>query len=308
MVEHLALIGPTASGKSELALRLAGERGDLEIVAVDAMQIYRGMDIGTAKPSAADQAAVPHHCLDLIDPADTYSAAEFQTVARVAIADIEARRKRALLVAGTGLYLSAVIDDLRFPGEDLERRAELEAATATPPGLAAAYERLQSLDPQAAARIEPGNQRRIVRALEVIETTGELFSSFGPGVDAYGPPVIPVRMFGVALDRAALYARCDERVAHMREVGLLDEVRALSAQPLSRTARIAIGYSELLAYLDGSQPDLDEAFTATAQRTRQYARRQLAWYRRDPRITWLDAGTNPASVYPELLAGLGAPC
>lgn len=306
MPEHLALIGPTASGKSDLAMRLAQELGDLEIVAIDAIQVYRGMDIGTAKPTATDRAAVPHHCLDLIDPAETYSAADFQRVARAAIADIEARGKRALLVAGTGLYLRAVIDDFTFPAEDLVLRGELEAMTATPEGLAHAFAELQEADPLAASRIDPTNQRRVVRALEVIAVTGELFSSFGPGIDQYADPILPICMLGITLDRETLHARIKQRVERMAALGFEDEVRALSAQPLSRTARIAIGYAELLAYLDGTQPDLARAYADTAQRTRRYARRQRAWYGRDPRIRWFDAGDNPASVYPELLAHCAA--
>lgn len=302
MPEHLALIGPTGSGKSELALRLARELGDLEIVAIDAIQVYRGMDIGTAKPSLDDRRAVPHHCLDLLDPSETSSAADFQAVARAAIADIEARGRRALLVAGTGLYLRAVIDDLQFPGEDLALRAQLEALTATPVGLAQAFAELQAADPVAASRMDPNNQRRVVRALEVIAVTGEPFSSFGPGIDAYAPPVIPVRLLGLRLDKEALAERLAARVEHMRDAGFLEEVRYLHSLDLSRTARIAIGYAELLEYLDGTQPDLDEAFTRTLYRTRAYARRQRAWYGRDPRIRWFDAGDNPASVYPQLLA------
>lgn len=300
--EHLALIGATGSGKSALALRLAQACGDLEIVAVDAMQVYRGLDIGTAKPTAAEQAEIPHHCLDLAEPTTTFSAPEFQRVARAAIADIESRNKRALLVAGTGLYLQAVIDDLRFPGEDLTVRAELEAATSEPGGIARAYGELQALDPLAASRIDEHNQRRIVRALEVIRITGQPFSSFGPGITGYGPPAIPVRMLGVWLPRAALATRIEARVQTMRAQGFLDEVAALRAVPLSRTARQAIGYAELLAYLAGEQPDLDEAFAHTARRTRSYARRQRMWFRRDPRITWFGTAEDPANCFPDLLA------
>ncbi|MFZ4516080.1 MAG: tRNA (adenosine(37)-N6)-dimethylallyltransferase MiaA [Acidimicrobiia bacterium] len=300
--KHLALIGPTASGKSALALQLARACGDLEIVAVDSMQIYRGLDIGTAKPTPAERAEIPHHGLDLTDPSATYSVAEFQRYVRTAITDIEARNNRALLVAGTGLYLQAVIDDLQFPGEDLTVRAELEAATNEPGGLARAYAELVALDPLGASRIDEHNQRRIVRALEVIRITGRPFSSFGPGITGYGPPAFPVRMMGLWLPRAALATRIDARVQLMRERGFLDEVRALAATPLSRTARQAIGYAELLAYLAGEQPDLDEAFALTVRRTRSYARRQRMWFRRDPRITWFGTAEDPARCYPDLLA------
>jgi tRNA dimethylallyltransferase len=304
--EHLALIGPTASGKSDLALRLAEALGDIEIVAIDALQVYRGMDIGTAKPSPVDQRRVPHHCIDLIDPAETYSAADFQRIARAAIADIEARGNRALLVAGTGLYLRAVIDDFTFPAEDLELRAHLEALTETPEGLARAFAELQEADPVAASRMDPGNQRRVVRALEVMALTGAPFSEAGPGVDQYGEPTIPIRMLGLAVDADRLRDRIDARVRAMRDGGFLEEVQWLAGQELSRTARIAIGYAELLAYLDGTQPDLDEAYRQTVYRTRRYARRQRAWYGRDPRIRWCDTDGNADSVYLELLAHCGA--
>lgn len=302
MPEHLALIGPTGSGKSDLAMRLARELGDLEIVSIDSIQVYRGLDIGTAKPTAADRAEIPHHCLDLTDPDVTYSVADFQTTARAALADIAGRGKRALLVAGTGLYLRAVIDDFTFPGEDLVLREELEAMTATPEGLERAFAELQAADPLAASRMDPSNQRRVVRALEVIALTGEPFSSFGPGIHAYAPPIVPIRMIGLGLERDVLSARITARVERMRELEFVEEVRQLAEGPLSRTARIAIGYAELLAYLDGSQPDLDEAFQRTIFRTRNYARKQRSWYRRDPRIAWLDAGGNPSEAFPDLLA------
>ena len=301
---HLTLVGPTASGKTQLALDLARTLGDIEIVSVDSMQVYRGLDIGTAKPTPAERATVPHHLIDVADPSEDWSVARFQTAAREAVAAIEARGHRALLVGGTGLYVQAVVDDLRFPGEDLELRAELEVGTSEPGGVAAAYAELSELDPDAAARIDPHNARRIVRALEVIRLTGKPFSSFGSGVGSLGPTAFPVRMAGVWLPRAVLAGRIARRFAAMREAGLVDEVRRLAGSNggLSRTAGQAIGYKELLAHFEGAEPSVDAALETATRRTRSFARRQRMWFRRDPRITWYGAGENPASVRPALLA------
>jgi tRNA dimethylallyltransferase len=302
-VTHLALVGPTASGKSDLALAVALALGDLEIVSVDSMQVYRGLDIGTAKPSVREQAAVPHHLIDVADPSEDWSVARFQAAAREAVADIESRGKRALLVGGTGLYFQAVIDPLTFPPEDLTLRATFEAEVGTPEGLAAAYAELERLDPVAAARIEPGNARRIARALEVIDLTGEPFSSFGPGIQAYGETVFPVSVVGLSMPPDVLASRIAARFARMRDAGLVEEVRGLAAGGvLSRTARQAIGYKELLAYLEGTEPSLDAALDEAVRRTRRFARRQVRWFRRDPRIAWLDVGENPCDALPSLLA------
>jgi tRNA dimethylallyltransferase len=302
-VTHLALVGPTASGKSDLALFAAHALGGVEIVSVDSMQVYRGLDIGTAKPTARERATVPHHLIDVAEPSEDWSVARFQVAAREAVADIESRGKRALLVGGTGLYLQAVVDPLAFPPEDLAVRAEFEAEVTSPDGLAAAYAELERVDPLAAARVEPGNARRIVRALEVIRITGQPFSSFGPGMQAYGPTVFPVSMVGVTLPPDVLARRIEQRFAAMRDAGLVDEVRALAAHGgLSRTARQAIGYKEVLAYLDGTEPSLDPALEEAVRRTKRFARRQVRWFRRDPRITWLAAGENPCEALPALLA------
>lgn len=268
------------------------------------MQIYRGMDVGTAKPSTAERSHVAHHLVDVADPWDDWSVARFQAEARRAVADIEARGKRALLLGGTGLYVQAVVDDLQFPGENLELRAQLAARAAEPDGLTAAYEQLEREDPVAAARIEPTNSRRIVRALEVIRSTGRPFSSFGPGLSEYGPTVFPVAMAGVWIPRAVLRDRIEQRFAAMRAAGLVEEVRALAGHPRgwSRTARQAIGYKEILAHLEGDEPDLDLALDAAVRRTRGLARRQRVWFRRDPRITWFGAPENSCDVLPALLA------
>jgi tRNA dimethylallyltransferase len=300
---HLALVGPTASGKSAVALSVAHALRDVEIVSIDSMQVYRGLDIGTAKPSRRERATVPHHLVDVAEPSEEWSVAQFQGEARGAIADIEARGKRALLVGGTGLYVQAVIDPLTFPPRDATVRAELEADVTDPGGLAAAFSELQAIDPVAAARIEPGNARRIVRALEVIRITGRRFSSYGPGLHSFGEGAVPVRMAGIWLPRPVLARRIEQRVAAMRDAGLVDEVRALEARGAwSRTARQAIGYREVLAHLQGTIASLDEALAIAADRTRRFARRQRMWFRRDPRITWLGAPENPCTILPALLA------
>jgi tRNA dimethylallyltransferase len=273
-------------------------------VSIDSMQIYRGMDIGTAKPTAAERDEIPHHLVDVADPWEDWSVARFQAAARAAVADIESRGKRALLLGGTGLYVQAVIDDLKFPGEDLELRDAIAARAATPEGLAAAHAELQDKDPVAASRTEPTNARRIVRALEVIESTGQPFSSFGPGLGEYGEPVIPVAMAGVWIPRPVLRDRIVERFATMRAAGLVDEVAALAADPRgwSRTARQAIGYKEILAHLDGTEPSLDAALDAAVRRTWSFARRQRMWFRRDPRITWFGVTDNSCAITPAVLA------
>ncbi|HEX6596824.1 MAG TPA: tRNA (adenosine(37)-N6)-dimethylallyltransferase MiaA, partial [Acidimicrobiales bacterium] len=243
MNRHLALVGPTASGKSALALELARALGDVEIVSVDSMQVYRGMDIGTAKPTAAEQAEVPHHLLDLAEPSEDFSVKRFQQAATEALAAIEARGHRALLVGGTGLYLNAVVDGLNVPGSWPALREELEGHAATPAGVGALYRQLATADPTAAARIEPANARRIVRALEVTLGSGRRFSSFGPGVGAFPPSRF--RMAGVWLPRGVVAARIEARYTDQVRHGFVDEVAALAQRPLSRTARQALGYREL---------------------------------------------------------------
>lgn len=295
---HLALVGPTAVGKSALAASIAEALGDVEIVSVDAMQVYRGLDVGTAKPSADDRRRVRHHLVDVADPAEEWSVARFQVMARAAVADVERRGRRALLVGGTGLYVRAVVDDLRFPGEDPHVRAALERRAAEPGGLDALYADLMARDPAAAARIEPGNARRIVRALEVMALTGERFSASGVGLRHYGPTVFPVRQLGIWLPPAVLDARIRARVDRMYAEGLVEESRAVAAR-MSRTAAQAIGYREALAVLDGAS--VDAARAATVQRTRRFARRQIRWFRRDPRITWWATARNPDRLGPALL-------
>lgn len=289
---HLVLVGPTASGKSELAHALAIRMGDVELISADSMQVYRAMDLGTAKPTPAEQAEVPHHLLDVADPAEDYSVARFQAAAAAAVAAIEGRNHRALVVGGTGLYVQAVVDGLALPGEWLDLRAELEAQPAGD-----LHDRLSELDPLAASRIEPANRRRLVRALEVTLGSGRPFSSFGPGVGAYPPTRF--RLAGVWLPRPVLARRIEARYRAQLADGFLDEVRRLRPV-MSRTARQALGYRELLGHLDGACT-LDGAIEAANGRTRQFARRQRSWFRRDPRITWLGARDNPVDLLPALL-------
>jgi tRNA dimethylallyltransferase len=302
---HLALVGPTASGKSLLALEVARQLGDVEVVSADSMQVYRGMDIGTAKPPAAARDEVPHHLLDLADPSEAFSVARFQAAAREAIAAIEERGHRALLVGGTGLYVQAVVDDLDVPGEWPDVRAELEAEAVAVGGSHRLHHRLRVLDPTAAARMEPSNRRRVVRALEVTLGSGRPFSSYGPGLGAYPPTAF--RLAGVWLPRERVASRIAERYAAQIELGFLDEVRALAAwpQPLSRTARQALGYRELLLHVEG-RCSLEEAIGEAVRRTRAFARRQRTWFRRDPRITWLASPANPFAVLPTLLGNWSA--
>jgi tRNA dimethylallyltransferase len=293
---HLAIVGPTASGKSALALEIARVLGDVEVVSIDSMQVYRGLDIGTAKPGAAELAEVPHHLVDVADATEEWSVARFQHEARAAVADIEARGKRALLVGGTGLYVQAVVDPLVFPPEDRVVREQILDRSGD------LHVELQRLDPGAAATIEPGNTRRLARALEVIEITGRPFSSFGTGIQTFGATVFAVRIAGVWLPRDVLNARIAVRVARMHDAGLVDEVAALRARgAFSRTAAQAIGYREVLDHLDG-KIELGPALEAVVVRTRQFARRQRRWFRRDPRITWFGAPVDPGTVLPALLA------
>jgi tRNA dimethylallyltransferase len=312
-VTHLALVGPTASGKSAVALAAAGALGDVEIVSVDSMQVYRGMDVGTAKPTPTEQAAVPHHLIDLADPGEDFSVARFRVAADDAIAGIEARGHRALLVGGTGLYYQAIVDRFDLPGQDPELRAELYRRAEAPGGPAGLRAELAALDPVAAGRIEPGNTRRIVRALEVTLATGRPFSSYGPGVfggaDRARSGAAPVAAAGIWLSRRLGAERIEARIRAMVTDGLVDEVRHLAAAPggLSRTAREGIGYKEILDHLEGSIPTLEAALRRTAERTRQLARRQRMWFRRDRRITWIGGGGNPLATLPALLATWNSP-
>ena len=283
----LALVGPTAAGKTEAGIAVA-ERLGAEIVSVDSMLVYRGMDVGTAKPTPEQRARVPHHLLDVAEPSEPFSVARFQELAREAVAEIRSRRRRVLLVGGSALYERAVVDDLDFPGTDPETRRDLEAEAAVV-GAAGLHERLAASDPTAAAKIEPGNVRRTVRALEVAELTGQPFSSFAGGWEVYEPD--RVRAAGISMPAPVLRSRIEERVAEMLERGWLDEVRGLVERGFGAwlTSAQAIGYAELARHLAG-ELTLDAAIAGTVKRTRALARRQLAFFRRDPRIRWFEAG------------------
>jgi tRNA dimethylallyltransferase len=273
----LAIVGPTAAGKSLLAEQVSERRGDTEIVAVDAFTVYRGMDIGTAKPTVAARRAVRHHMLDVLEPEEAVSVQWFQGEARAAIRDIHARGKVPLLVGGSGLYFRAVVDDLRFPPTNASVRARLEGDHAANP--AAAHRVLRAADPAAAERIDPNNLRRIVRALEVIELTGERFSSFS---DTWEEWKSIYDLQAVRVNPADLDDRIERRTSAMLIAGLLDEAAGLHERRLSRTARQAIGYAEAFAVLDG-RADARELHDVIARRTRRYARRQASWFRRDER-------------------------
>lgn len=286
----VALVGATGTGKSslslELAERLAARGQPAEIVNGDAMQLYRGMDIGTAKLPLAERRGIPHHLLDVLDVTDEASVARYQTDARLAIDGILARDAVPILVGGSMLYVASVLTDFRFPGTDPEVRARWEARLAEH-GATELFLELQRRDPEAATAIGPHNARRIVRALEVIEITGEPFSV---GLAARETPWRPYLQLGLAVERPTLVERLDARVVGMWRDGLLDEVDALRARGIERgvTASRAIGYAQALGQLRG---DLDEAtaIAETAALTRRYARRQLSWFRRDASIEWVDA-------------------
>ncbi len=287
-VPVIALVGPTATGKSDLAVELALALGG-EVVGADASQLYRGMDVGTAKLLPAQRRGVPHHLLDVLDVTAEASVAAYQRDARAALADVAARGRRGLLAGGSGLYVRAALDRLQFPGTDARLRADLEAAAAVPGGADALHVRLAAADPVAAARIAASNTRRVVRALEVVELTGRPFSSFLPD-PAGDVAAVPHVQVGLDLPREVLDTRIADRVAAMWRSGLVAEVERLVATGLreGRTASRALGYAQVLDLLDG-RCDEAEARAATVLGTRRLARRQQRWLRRDPRVVWLPA-------------------
>lgn len=285
----IALLGPTASGKSAVALAVAERNPSLELVSIDAMQVYRRLDIGTAKPSADEQARVRHHLIDIVDPSEEFTVARFQREYRAARTDIASRGRDAILVGGTGLYARAAIDELEIPGQwpDVRARLEREVEEVGAPTL---HQRLVNLDPAAATKMEPTNARRVVRALEVIEGSGRAFSSFGPGVDTY--PDSDVVQIALRWPRDVLSRRIEERVDAMLAAGWLDEVEALESVPKSRTAAAALGYEELRRHLSGEW-SLERAREEIVIRTRQFAVRQERWFRRDPRVEWIEIQSDP---------------
>ena len=297
----LALVGPTASGKTAAALALAEEL-DAEIVSVDSMLLYRGMDVGTAKPEPRERERVPHHLVDVAEPGEAFSVQRYQALARAALEGIAARGRRPLLVGGSGLYFRAIVDDLDFPATDPALRAALEEE-AEREGQPALYARLAATDPVAASRIEPGNVRRTVRALEVAAVTGRPFSTFASTWDVY--PAERVRAAGVVPDRATLDRRIAARVHAMLADGFVEEVRGLLARgEVGRiTSGQAIGYAEVARHLAG-ETTIEDAVEATIRRTRAFARRQLSWFRRDPRIRWFSTPDGAEAILDELRAFL----
>jgi tRNA dimethylallyltransferase len=277
----IAVVGPTGSGKSDLAVSLALEL-DGEVINADAMQFYRGMDIGTAKITVPERRGVPHHLLDTLDLTQEASVSDFQQQARDIISDVHARGKRAILAGGSGLYVRAALDILEFPGTDPELRRQLEAELEET-GQEALLARLRAVDPVSAGRV--ADARRIIRALEVHQLTGRPFSSFMPRREYFRPAI----QIGLAVDRTVLRERLALRVEAMVQRGLLEEVRRLDAAGLrsGKTAPRALGYAQFLKVLDG-EFTVQEAVEDTVVATRQFARRQLTWFRADPRITWLD--------------------
>ena len=280
----IAVVGPTAVGKSDLAVALARALGG-EVVNADSMQLYRGMDIGTAKLTEAERHGVPHHLLDIWPVTQRAAVAEYQRLARECIDGLMASGRPAILAGGSGLYVHATLDDFSFPGTDPELRAELETQLAEV-GPGALHARLAAADPGAAAAILPSNGRRIVRALEVIELTGERFTATLPGHRPHYPHTLRL---GLTAPRAVLDERITRRVDMMWERGLVDEVRALEQAGLREgvTASRALGYKQVLAFLAGEISE-QEARDLTVKETRRFARRQESWFRRDPHVHWLE--------------------
>jgi tRNA dimethylallyltransferase len=297
----VVLAGPTAIGKTQVAVALA-RRVAGEIICADSRTLYRGLDIGTAKPSPADQAAVPHHLLDIATPDQVVTLAEYQRLASAMLAEVRARGRLPILVGGAGLYIRAVVDRMAIPPVapdwDLRARLEHEERAAGPGTL---HRRLQELDPVAASRIDPRNVRRIVRALEVQARTGIPISRLQRGQDAGRGPAPgdsgPVIMVALTLDRVRLYNRIDGRIDQQIAAGLLEEVRTLlrAGYPRTLPALQGLGYAEMLDYLDGAI-SYEEAVRQFRRNTRRYAKRQLTWFRADPRYVWLDVGDDPPDV------------
>jgi tRNA dimethylallyltransferase len=296
----IAVLGPTAVGKSSLGLALAQALGG-EVINADSMQLYRGMDIGTAKLTEAQRRGVPHHLLDIWDVRQAASVAGYQALARAAIASVQARGRLPVLVGGSGLYVRAALDDLSFPRTvaTVRQRLETELSTLGPAPL---HSRLAGLDPAAAAAILPSNGRRIVRALEVIELTGGPFSATLPGYES----LYPVVQLGLRVDRAELDRRIGERAARMWRDGFTAEVRGLERHGLREglTASRALGYAQVLRHLAGEWTD-EQARQETVRATRKFARRQESWFRRDPRIVWLDAGQDSPALLAAALDTIG---
>lgn len=295
----IVICGATATGKSDLAVSLAKDMNG-EIINADSMQLYKGMDIGTAKLSIEQRAGIPHHLLDVLNVSEDASVAWYQETARSHIAKIESRGKNAVIVGGTGLYIKAILDELNFPDTDPQVRANLNVL-AERIGAPAMHEKLAKLDPAAALAIDAQNLRRVIRALEVIEITGKPFTANLPRKESTRYP--KARQFGLVMDRQSLAERIDRRVERMWEQGLVAETRALIEAGIrnGRTAQLALGYAQVLKFIDGEISE-DEAKEETKRATRQYARRQETWFSRDRRIQWISPKQPRLETVKELLA------
>lgn len=284
MGRPLCILGPTASGKSGVAMAVADVVDGIELVSIDSMQVYRGMDIGTAKPSKTEQEQVRHHLIDIADPADDFAVTRFQEAWREVERDVASRGQTPVLVGGTGLYLRSVIDSLEIPDQYPDVRAQLAQRVDDLPSL---FAELETLDPLAASRIDCNNERRVIRALEVCLGAGRPFSSFGPGMIEY--PEIDFALLGLRLNGEAIDRRIDLRYEKQMDDGFLAEVAALAERPggIGRTARQALGYRELLRHIEEGEP-IEEVLQDAKFRTHRFARRQMKWFRRDPRIEWID--------------------
>lgn len=280
----IVICGATATGKSDLSISLA-QKIDAEIINADSMQLYKGMDIGTAKISTEEQQGIPHHMLDLLEVNQDANVAWYQDKARSVISDIHARGKDAIIVGGTGLYIKAILDELNFPDTDPVVRAELELEFATK-GIAPLFERLEKLDPAAALAIDKANSRRVIRALEVIKITGKPFTANLPREESSRYPY--AKQFGLVMDRDSLSERISLRVDRMWEKGFVQEVEKLLTAGIMQgtTAQRALGYAQVIAQIEGKVTQ-EEAQEETKRATRQYARRQETWFSRDERITWI---------------------
>ena len=293
---RLAIVGTTASGKSQIAMSVAERIGTFELVSLDSMQIYQGMDIGTAKPTKEEQALIPHHMIDIVKPHEEYTISQFQIQAKEAIDGIVSRGVQPLLVGGTGLYLRTIIDELNIPGQFPETRKELEKNLDT----RALYEKLTQFDPLASTRMEPNNRRRIIRALEVTIGSGRRFSSYGPGLSTYEE--VNYKMIGLRWDRNTLDRRIVKRFEDQIANGFLKECEKLidAKNQLSRTASQALGYRHLFGHIRGDY-SLDEAIETAIKDTKKFARKQERWFRRDPRINWIDINDDPDESLPLIL-------
>jgi tRNA dimethylallyltransferase len=285
----IVIRGATATGKSDLAVELA-QKIDAEIINADSMQLYKGMDIGTAKITMDERKGVPHHLMDLLEVTEDANVAWYQEKARAAITDIQTRGKNAIVVGGTGLYIKAILDELNFPDTDPVVRAELELEFATK-GIAPLFERLEKLDPAAALAIDKANSRRVIRALEVIKITGKPFTANLPREESSRYP--NAKQFGLVMDRDALSERISARVDQMWEKGLVQEAEKLVTAGILKgtTAQRALGYAQVIAQIEGRVTE-EEAREETKRATRQYARRQETWFSRDERITWISPVQN----------------